>query len=126
MAEVEIQSDDEQEQDQADFAEHGEGLPQRGVEDRARELWAEVAEARRAENQAGGDLAHDGRLAEAAEDGREEPRGRYDHDDLDQGPEEQLLGLVRSEGFGGDGRGCGQQVCIGASMLYAGIYKDKR
>ena len=64
-----------------------------------------MAETRRAEDQSGRNLTHDGRLSELAKEHGKNSR-RYDNDDqLEQDPKEQFLDL-HSPGGCGEGKHC--------------------
>jgi len=100
VAEIELQSHDEQQQDQPKLAEHAEGFRERRIENRLGHFRKEVAETGRTEHETRGDLAHDRRLPEFAKDRGKDPRRHDDDDQLDQRLEEQFLAIDSSRGCG--------------------------
>jgi len=93
VAEIELQSDQEHQQDQPDLAQNTEDQGHGRLKHVEKQARKEAAKQGWPKNDAGGDLPAYLRLAEVAKDHAEETSRRYDKDQLDDDDQKNVLDL---------------------------------
>jgi len=101
MGEVELQADLEHQQDEPDLRQHLHRRRGCRMKDRPEKPRSEQAEQRGSERDADDDLTHRGRLADARRQFTTETGAEHDQCQLQQGEEQQRLGLVDRVGVRG-------------------------